>query len=199
MDGLQGGQGFDAHFLDLLRSGWHELSRTLSEACASLELPWRLILVIVLHGASPNAATYLYGWQWLPRRYLLLLKPEQLVLLSHSLRQRHDVLLGCSAYVRNGILHDLDAALTIIGNDIATDVRLAVLPEDDNAVKGALLDFVAPDKRHRSGFIVVTYDLDAVFVRFGDRVIKQLGLIVLDLDADTADLYLVLDDVGIHV
>ena len=59
--------------------------------------------------------------------------------------QSQDVVLARAANVGDGLVLDLDASSAIVGNDVALDVGLAVAPIDDDAVKGALLNLVAPD------------------------------------------------------
>jgi len=58
-----------------------------------------------------------------------------------------------------------------------------VLSVDNNAVEGALLDTVAPYQRHAACLVVVSNDLHAILVALADRVVKDLTLVVSNLDA----------------
>lgn len=48
----------------------------------------------------------------------------------------------------HGVLHDFDSALSVVGDDIASDVGLAVGSIDDDSVESALLNLIPPDQRH---------------------------------------------------
>lgn len=69
----------------------------------------------------------------------------------------------------------------------------------NNSIESTLFDFVAPHEGHGAGSIVSAYDLNAVLVGLGDLIVENLRLIVLNLNAHSADLNLVLNDIGIHV
>lgn len=64
----------------------------------------------------------------------------------------------------NSILHDLDSTLSIVGNDVTPDVRLAVLSEDNNTIESALFNLIAPDQRHGPCLVVVADNLQAIHV-----------------------------------
>jgi len=110
-----------------------------------------------------------------------------------------DVLFGSSTNVSLGGLHYFNTALTVVGDDVPSDVGLAVRAEHDHSVEGALLDLVAPHQGHGSRTIIHPDDLNAVLVRLEDLVVEYFGLVVLDLDADPADLDFILDDVRVDV
>jgi hypothetical protein len=74
--------------------------------------------------------------------------------------------------VRDGVLHNLDAALSIVGNDVAPNVGLTVGSINYNSIKGALLNLISPDEWHTPGPVVVTNHLDAILVRLRDLVVK---------------------------
>lgn len=65
-----------------------------------------------------------------------------------SIWQCSNVILGGATDVSDCILHQFDATLTVIGNYVASDVRLTVLAVHYDAVKGTLLNPVSPDQGH---------------------------------------------------
>ena len=119
-------------------------------------------------------------------------------LLGH-VRQCLDVVLAGAADVRNGLVLNLDASLTVVSDDVALDVGLTVLTIDENAIVRALLDLIAPDERTGERLIVVAQDLDAVRVRLRDLVVEQFRLVILNFHANLADLNLVLHDVRVDI
>ena len=177
MNRLEGRQRLDAQLLWGRRPCWHDAARTWSEIRSSCERQsLRLLLTLrsqVVHVASPNRAPNLLWGQDLAGSGLLLLKPLKLVLLSNSLRKSHDVFFARATDVSDCILHYLDATLSIVGNDVPSDVGLAVLPEHDDAIEGTLLDLVPPNQRHRPGLVVVANNLHAVLVRLGYLIVEQ--------------------------
>ena len=72
------------------------------------------------------------------------------------------------------ILHDLNATLPVIGNDIASNVRLTMHSIDNDSIICTLLNPIPPNERHRSGFIIVTDTLNSVFVGFGNLIVVNL-------------------------
>ena len=99
----------------------------------------------------------------------------------------------------NGVLHDFDTALTVVGNDVASDVGLTVRPIDYDTVVCALLYLVPPNKRHTPGPVIISNHLDSILVRLGNLVVKQLRFVVLDLNCDPADLNLILHNVSVNI
>ena len=66
--------------------------------------------------------------------------------------------------MRNGILHDLDSTLPVVRDDVSSNIWLTMRPKDNNTIKRALLNLVSPNQRHRSCFIIVSYNLDTILV-----------------------------------
>lgn len=169
MNRLESGEGLDAHLLGSGRTGRHDAAWPGREACSARErytLSWLTLRSQMVHVARPMRASDLLRRQHLARSRLLLLEPQKVILLRNGLRKCHDVFFASSADVSDGVLHDLDATLTVVCDDVAPDVRFAVLTEHDDAVEGALFDLVAPDQRHRPRLVVVADDLHAVLVGF---------------------------------
>ena len=69
----------------------------------------------------------------------------------------------------------------------------------NNAIEGALLDLISPDEGHGPGSVVISNDLNSILMRFGDLIVKELRLVILDLNSHSADLNLILDDVSINI
>ena len=99
----------------------------------------------------------------------------------------------------NGILHNLDATLPIISYNISSYIRLAKLTIDNNTIISTLLDPVSPDERLASCSIVITDNLNAVFVRFLNLVVKNLTFITLYLNSNTTYLNLILNNIWMNI
>ena len=74
----------------------------------------------------------------------------------------------------NGVFHDFDSTLTVIGNNVASDVGLTVWPIDYDTVICALLYLVPPNEWHTPGPVIVSNHLDSILVRLRNLVVKQL-------------------------
>ena len=70
---------------------------------------------------------------------------------------------------------------------------------NNNSVECALFNLVPPNKGHRPSPVVITDDLDSILVRFGDLIVKELGLVVLNLDSHSANLDFVLNYISINI
>ena len=119
---------------------------SLSELCATSRLTW--IWISLLSGTCPDGTANLRWWQWLARWNTLCLHPEQIILLLHCLWKLHDIVLGLASDMGNGILHDFDATLPIVGNNIAPNIWLAMRSKNNNTIESTLLYFVSPNQRH---------------------------------------------------
>jgi hypothetical protein len=110
-----------------------------------------------------------------------------------------DVLFGCSSNVCDCILHQLDSSSSVIGNDVSSDIRLTLLTEDDDTIKGTLFDSISPDKWHAPRLVVVSKQLHSILMTFGDGVVEYLTFVILNLDANSTNLDFVLDDVRVNI
>ena len=137
-------------------------TRTLSELCATNRLT--RIWICLLGGTCPNRAANLWWWQWLTWWNTLSLHSEQIILLLDCLRKLHDVVLGLTSNMGNGILHDFDATLPIVGNNIAPNIWLAMRSKNNNTIESTLLYFVSPNQRHRPCFVIITDNLNAILM-----------------------------------
>ena len=72
----------------------------------------------------------------------------------------------------DSVFHNFDSTLSVIGNDVSSDIRLAMLPKDYDSIISTLFNLISPDKRHRPRSIVVTNYLDAVFVGLLNLVVE---------------------------
>jgi len=110
-----------------------------------------------------------------------------------------DVIFGCSSNMRHGFFHYFNSTLPVVGNDVPSDIWFTMRAEHYNAVEGALLDLVSPDERHRPSSVVESDYLNTVLVGFQNLVVKYFRFVILDLYSNSADLYLVLNNVSIYV
>jgi hypothetical protein len=101
--------------------------------------------------------------------------------------------------MRYGVVHQLDSRSSTICNYVSSDVWFAVHSVNEDAIVRTLFDSVPPNQRHASGFVVVTHKLHAILVALCNNVIKNLRLVVLDLNAECANLNFVLNDVCINI
>ena len=97
------------------------------------------------------------------------------------------------------ILHDLDSTLSVIGNDITSDIRLTVHSIDYDSIISTLLNSISPNKRHWSGFIIVSDALNSIFMRFGNLIVVNLRFVILNFDTNSTNLDFILNDVCIDV
>lgn len=64
----------------------------------------------------------------------------------------------------DGIFHYFDSRLSIVSDNIASNVWLTVRAINNDAIESALLNFIPPNERHRSCSVVVTHNLNAILV-----------------------------------
>ena len=69
----------------------------------------------------------------------------------------------------------------------------------NDTVKSTLLDLIPPNKRHRSSPVIITDNLDTIFMGFGDLIVKELRLVVLDLNSHSAYLNFILHYISINI
>ena len=70
---------------------------------------------------------------------------------------------------------------------------------NDDAVKSTLFNLVSPNERHGPGSVVISNNLDSVFVRLRDLIIEEFGLVVLDFNSHTANLNFILDNISVYI
>ena len=99
----------------------------------------------------------------------------------------------------DSILHYFYSTLPVICNNITSNIRLAMLAENNYTIEGALLDLISPDQWHSSCSIVIANHLDTIFVRLLDLIIKQFWFVILNFDAHSANLNLILYNIGINI
>ena len=74
-----------------------------------------------------------------------------------------------------------------------------MLSKNNDSIIGTLLYLVSPNKRHWPSSIIITDDLNSIFMRLLNLIIKQLWLIVLNFNTDSTNLNLILYDVSINI
>jgi len=110
-----------------------------------------------------------------------------------------DVHLGGSSNVCNGFLCQLYSCLSVLKDNVSSDVWLAMRTIDNDTVVGTLLYLVSPDEWHRSSSVIITNDLDTILMGLGYLVIENLRFVVLDLNSHSTNLDFILDDISINI
>ena len=106
-------------------------------------------------------------------------------------RDKLDVGLLRAADMRNGILCELDACLAVSLDHVTSDVWIALLTLNDEAVIPTTRDDVLPNLRRTELRAIRSRDLDAVLVRTLNLVLNDVGLVVVNLYADLVQVELV--------
>jgi len=120
-------------------------------------------------------------------------------LIFLSARDELDVYFRSSSNVGDGVLGQFDTSLSILLDNVPTDVRLALLSYGDDAVVAACFDVVTPNDRRAHLTLVAADDSDAVFVALLDDVIHKTRSIIVNLNPHEIQLHIVLFDVCGHI
>lgn len=84
-----------------------------------------------------------------------------------------DIDLGSTTNVRFSALSKLNSCLAVLNDNIAANIRFALLTDAHNAVVSAGFDLIAPANGRRTSRFVVADDFDAVFMGFLDYVVHD--------------------------
>lgn len=95
-------------------------------------------------------------------------------------------------------LGKFDARFSVLADDVASDIGVALTPLDDDAVIATRLDEVLPDFGRAELRPVRACDLDAVLMAPLDFVLDNMRLVVVNLDANVVQVELVSDDLKCH-
>ena len=101
--------------------------------------------------------------------------------------------------MRNCVLHQLNTSSSVVGYYVPSDIWLTMLTIHNNSIISTLLNSIPPHQRHAPGFVVISYQLHAVFMTFINGIVKDFTFVVLHFNADAAYLYFILDDVCINI
>ena len=63
-----------------------------------------------------------------------------------------------------GVLHDFNTRFSVVGDNVSSDVWLAMRTINNDTVKSTLLDLVSPDEGHGSSPVVITNDLNTILM-----------------------------------
>lgn len=77
---------------------------------------------------------------------------------------------------------ELDAGPTVLGDDVASNIRLTVHSHTKNAVVATLTDVITPDQGSRIGRFIITNDFDSVFKGLLDCVVDNARFIIVNLN-----------------
>jgi hypothetical protein len=98
--------------------------------------------------------------------------------------------------MRRSVFAKLDATLTVLVNHVASDVWLAAGARAIDPAVAALCDPVLPDVWKAAELVTLACTEDAVRVALLNQVLKQLRLVVQELNADVIQTEFILDDLG---
>jgi hypothetical protein len=91
-------------------------------------------------------------------------------------------------------LAELDSSLSIVINNISSNIRFALLTNCVNSVSATRGNSILPNVGNTSGILVVTSNFDTIFMGFLNKVFHNVGFIVLNLDSRVVKAQLVLHD-----
>jgi hypothetical protein len=77
---------------------------------------------------------------------------------------------------------EFDASFSILNNDVASNVGLALFSHANDSVMPATLDLVAPKDGRRPGRLVIADNFDSILVRFLNQVVDDARLVVENFD-----------------
>ena len=89
------------------------------------------------------------------------------------IRKIIDILQRVTANMGNGVLHDLDSRLSVISDNITSNIWLAMRTIHNDTIKSALFDLVSPNEWHRSSPVIITDNLDSILMRFGYLIVEE--------------------------
>ena len=83
----------------------------------------------------------------------------------------------------DGVLRQLDASLSVLRNDVASDVWLALRSHAHDSVVSASFDVIAPYYWRAHLAFVAAYNLDPILVTLLNDVVNDAGAVVVDFDS----------------
>jgi hypothetical protein len=91
-------------------------------------------------------------------------------------------------------LAELDPGLSVRVNHITSNVWLALFSVNKDAILPTGSDPILPDVWHAAGVLIVTDNLDTVFMRLFYQVFNNIGFVVQNFDANIVQTHLILND-----
>lgn len=110
------------------------------------------------------------------------------------LHEETQVLLGCATDVCTRILAELDAALAILVNHVASDVWLAAGSRTVDSVVAALSDPVLPNVGKAAELVTLACAEDSIRMALLNQVLEKLRLVIHKLNAYIVQTEFVLDN-----
>ena len=133
----------------------------------------------------------------------LLLCRHKSVVCRHfrllSLWNELDIRLLCAANVSNGVLCQFDASFSILLDDIASDVWVALATLDYDAIVATSVDCIFPHLRCAELGTICSSDLYAVFVTSFNPILDQMRLVVVNFYSDFIQIKRVANDQGLDI
>ena len=80
-------------------------------------------------------------------------------------------------------LSQFDSSLTVLLDDVTTNIRVTLASLNNDTVMATRRDRILPDLRSTQLRPVGTGNLDSILVASLDRILNQMGLVVIDLDS----------------
>ena len=110
-----------------------------------------------------------------------------------------NVFFWISTNMSSCVFHDFDTTFSIISYNIASNIRLTMKSINYNSIIRTLFDSISPNEWHWSSFVIITNTLNSILMWFWNLVVINLGLIVLNFNSNSTDLYFILNDVGVNI
>ena len=105
------------------------------------------------------------------------------LILLRSVWDELDVSFLSASNMGDCKLGEFDSSLTVLLDNITANIRVTLASFDDDAVMAARSDRILPDLRCTQLRPVGTGNLDSILVASLDRILNQMGLVVIDLDS----------------
>ena len=105
------------------------------------------------------------------------------LILLRSIGDELDVSFLSASNMGDCKLSQFDSSFTVLLDDIAANVGVTLASLNDDAIMTARRDRILPDLRSTQLRPVGTSNLDSILVASFDRILNQMGLVVIDLDS----------------
>lgn len=91
-------------------------------------------------------------------------------------------------------LAKLDASLAIRVNNISSDIRFTLFTMGVYSILSTRCNSIFPNARHAASVLIITNNLDAIFMRFFNEILYEERFVVEDLDSNIIQTHLILYD-----
>ena len=97
-------------------------------------------------------------------------------------RNELNVDLTSASNVSDSHLINLDSGFATLYNNIASDIRVTLLPRNKNTVMTTSSEFISPHTGCTLGRLIKPLNINSIFVRLVNQVVDQSGLVVQYVD-----------------